>query len=122
MIRALLLGMAVGVVAEIIADAAKLWTYHKSISPLINILVMFGLVMGALSLLQPALGTGGVFLLGLLIGYAYEWANFLFLHWWVFPGDRFLAFRGRQGCAASVAVTWGLVPLVVAQLAVRLPI
>lgn len=122
MVRALLLGMAVGVVVEIFAYAANLWNYHKTISPLINILVMFGLIMGALSLLLPALGAGRVFLLGLLIGYAYEWANFLILDWWVFPRDRFLVFRGRQGCAAAVAVTWGLVPLVVAQLAVRLPI
>jgi hypothetical protein len=122
MIRALLLGMAVGVVAEIIAYVANLWKYHKTISPLINILVMFGLVMGALSLLQPALGAGGVFVLGLLIGYAYEWTNFLVLDWWVFPDERFLGFRGRQGCAAAVALTWGLVPLIVAQLAVRLPI
>jgi hypothetical protein len=122
MIRALLLGMALGVAAEILAYSANWWKYHKTISPLINILVMFGLVMGAVSLLQPTLGTGGVFLLGVLIGYAYEWANFLVLDWWVFPDERFLVFRGRQGCAVSVAVIWGLVPLTVAQLAAYLPI
>lgn len=122
MIRAVLLGMAIGVVAEIIAYGANWWKYHKTVSPLINILVMFGLVMGGISLLQPTLGIGGVFLLALVIGYAYEWANFVVLNWWVFPDERFLVFRGRQGCAASVAVVWGMVPLIVAQLAARLPI
>lgn len=116
MIRAILLGMALGVVSEILAYAADWWKYHKTVSPLINILIMFGLVMGPLSLLQPTLGVVGVFALGFLIGYAYEWANFLKLDWWVFPGERFLVFRGRQGCASAVAVMWGFVPLIVAWL------
>jgi hypothetical protein len=117
LIRAILLGMALGVLAEIVAYVANWWKYHKTVSPLINISVMFGAVMGSLSLLQPTLGALGVFVTGFLIGYAYEWANFLKLDWWVFPNERFLFLRGRQGCAIAVSVTWGMVPLIVAQLA-----
>ncbi|SDU07810.1 hypothetical protein SAMN05216296_1642 [Pseudomonas pohangensis] len=122
MIKALLLGTALGVIAEIIAYSANLWKYHKTVSPLINSLCMFGLIMGSVSLLQPAIGPGAVFLIGFVIGYAYEWANFLLLDWWVFPDERLLIFRGRQACALALAVTWGLVPVIVAQLSSRLPI
>jgi hypothetical protein len=122
LLRAILLGMAIGVVSEILAYVANWWKYHTTVSPLINILVMFGWVMGSLSLLQPTLGALGVFVIGFLIGYAYEWANFLTLDWWVFPDERFLIFRGRQGCASAVSVTWGVVPLIVAQFANVLPI
>ena len=72
MLRALLVGVALGVVSEIVANAAGFWLYRKTISPLINSLLMFGGVMGGVSLLQPTIGYGGVFVLGLAIGYAYE--------------------------------------------------
>lgn len=119
-LHAMLLGIAVGVVGETTANLLSLWTYAKQISPLLNILGMFGALMGTVSLLSSAgWGAGGwvaTGVVGFVIGYGYEWANFLRLAWWTFPNDRFLIFRGRQGCALSVGVLWGIVPLLIALL------
>ena len=112
MLEAWFVGVVVGAVSEITARALHLWRYRSPIYPAVNIVLMFGVVMGGLSLLVPPLGWGLVCFIGLAIGYAYEWVNFVVLDWWHFPGDRFLAFRGKQGCALSVAVLWGTVPVV----------
>jgi hypothetical protein len=110
-LAAWLVGVGIGAVGEGTARAGRLWLYRRPLYPFVNVVVMFGLVMGGLSLLVPHLGTAIVFLLGLTIGYAYEWMNFVALDWWSFPQDRFLVFRGRQGCALSVAMLWGTVPV-----------
>jgi len=110
-LEAWLVGVGIGVLGEVTARALRFWLYRDPVYPVLNVAVMFGIVMGGLSLLVPRIGGGGVFLLGLAIGYAYEWLNFAALDWWRFPNDRFLAFRGKQGCAVSVAVLWGTVPL-----------
>lgn len=111
MLAVWLVAVGIGVVGEGAARAGRLWLYRRPLYPVVNVVVMFGLVMGGLSLLVPQLGAAIVFLLGLTIGYAYEWVNFAALDWWYFPEDRFLVFRGRQGCALSVAVLWGTVPV-----------
>jgi len=92
-----------------------LWLYRNPLYPVINVLVMFGLVMGGLSLAVPGLGHLPVFLLAWGIGYGYEQLNFTLLNWWDFPDDRFLVFEGRQACALAVGALWGLTPLIVHQ-------
>ncbi|NOQ41064.1 MAG: hypothetical protein GQ563_00990, partial [Desulfuromusa sp.] len=79
----------------------------------INVLIMFGLVMGGLSLTVPSLGYLPVFIIATIIGYGYEQLNFSVLGWWDFPDDRFLAFKGKQACAISVGIAWGFVPLII---------
>ena len=111
MLVAWLVGVVVGAVSEIAARAGRFWRYRNPIYPVVNVALMFGVVMGGLSLLVPALGLAVVFPLGMVVGYAYERLNFAALDWWHFPHDRFLAFRGQQGCAISVAVLWGAVPV-----------
>ena len=112
MLETYLSACLVGLVIEIIARTARLWIYRKPINPVINILIMFGLVMGGLSLVVPTLGHGPVLLIAAAIGYGYEQFNFAVLGWWDFPGDRFLIFEGKQACALSVGVLWGLAPLI----------
>ena len=87
----------VGLLCELTARLGKLWIYRKPIYPVLNILLMFGIVMGALSLLIPRTGSLPV--------------NFSHLHWWDFPGDKFLFFSGQEACARSVAILWGITPL-----------
>ena len=116
MFESYLIAVVVGIAAETAARAGRLWLYRKPINPVINVIVVFGLVMGGLSLAVPALGHLPVFLLAWAMGYGYEQLNFLVLHWWDFPGDRFLMFEGRQACAVAVGVLWGLTPLVVHRL------
>lgn len=116
-----LTAVVVGIVAETAARTGRLWLYRRPIYPVINVIVMFGLVMGGLSLAVPALGHLPIFLLAWTIGYGYEQLNFTVLHWWDFPGDRFLMFGGRQACAISVGALWGLTPLIVHRLQALLP-
>ena len=113
MINTYLIAILVGALAEIIARKARLWIYRKPINPVINVLIMFGLVMGGLSLTVPSLGYLPVFIIATIIGYIYEQLNFSVLGWWDFPDDRFLIFKGKQACAISVGITWGFVPLIV---------
>ena len=111
MLAVWLTGVVIGALSEVAARAFHFWLYRNPVYPVVNVVLMFGLVMGGLSLLVPHVGLAVVFLLGLSVGYAYEWLNFAALDWWHFPHDRFLAFRGKQGCAVSVAVLWGTVPV-----------
>jgi hypothetical protein len=109
-----LIAVAIGIIAELSAKAGRFWLYRKPVYPVINVLVVFGVVNGLLlASAVPALGYLPVFLLGWVVGYAYEQLNFVLLSWWDFPDDRFLVFRGRQACAVSVGVLWGLVPVTV---------
>lgn len=108
-----LVAAALGVAAETVARTARFWIYHKPVYPVANVLVMFGLVMGTLAAMAPEWGVAVVTLIALLIGYAYEMANFRWLNWWYFPDDRFLVFRGKQACALAVACLWAAIPGVV---------
>jgi hypothetical protein len=72
---------------------------------------MFGLLMGVLSLLVPVIGMVPIFVVATLVGYGYEMINFGHLHWWIFPDDRFLIFKGKQACAWAVGCLWGGVPI-----------
>jgi hypothetical protein len=116
-----LMAVVVGIAAELAARSGRLWLYRKPVNPVVNVIVVFGLVMGGLSLAVPVLGHMPVFLLAWAIGYGYEQLNFAVLQWWDFPGDRFLIFEGRQACAISVGALWGLTPLIVHQLKAMLP-
>lgn len=113
MLETYLAACLVGVVAETIAGTASLWVYRKAINPVINILVMFGLIMGGLSLSITTLGYLPVLLIATAIGYGYEWLNFAVLGWWDFPEDRFLIFQGKQACALTVGLLWGGTPLII---------
>lgn len=102
----------IGLLCELTARLGKLWLYQKPLYPVLNILLMFGIVMGALSLLVPRSGLLPIFIIATAIGYVYEKINFNHLHWWVFPGDKFLVFNGKEACARSVAILWGVTPLI----------
>ena len=60
MLETYLSACLVGLLTETIARTGRLWIYRKPITPVINILIMFGLVMGGLSLVVPTLGHGPV--------------------------------------------------------------
>ncbi|PLW69859.1 hypothetical protein [Pseudohalioglobus lutimaris] len=103
--------MAFGIGAEAVARSARWWIYHKPSSPVINVLLMFGIVMGTLSAQVTQWGALQVTLIAFAIGYIYEIANFKWLCWWYFPDNKFLVFRGEQGCAISVACLWAAIPV-----------
>jgi hypothetical protein len=114
MLETYLIAVAVGVCAEVTARLGRLWLYRRPLHPVINVLLMFGVVQGLfLASLVPLLGAIPVFLAGWAVGYGYELLNFHRLGWWHFPEDRFLFFKGNQACAMSVGALWGGVPIAV---------
>jgi len=109
-----LTALAIGVACETGAALGRFWVYRRPLYRVLNVVLVFGLVMGGIATLAGRLGLGGVFAAGFSIGLAYEALNLAWLDWWFFPDDRLLVLRGRPACAAGVAVAWGLVPVAIA--------
>jgi hypothetical protein len=120
-VESVLIGIGVGVAGEIGALLGRLWVYRNLLYPVLNVLLMFGLVMGTLAWAGGALGTAALFALGFGIGLLYEMLNFARLDWWYFPDDRLFGFQGKTACALGVSIAWGTVPVTVAWLARLLP-
>lgn len=112
-----LLGVVIGVVGEGAAYLQRLWVYRRPLYPVMNVLVMFGLVMGTLAALTPRLGVLPVFLVAFVVGLTYEVANLRVLHWWTFPGERLYLLRGHAQVVVAISLLWGAVPLLVVALA-----
>ena len=113
-LRCMIIGMLLGAVTEAIARTLGLWVYRRPQTPIINVVVMFGLIMGGIASLVGPLGIVGTFVLAFAIGLAYEIANLRLLDWWYFPGDRMAFVRGHAAIALVLAVLWGSVPLLTA--------
>ncbi len=107
---------AFGVLAETLARATRLWVYRSPVYPTLNVIFMFGVVMGLLAVLVPRRGTGFCFAAAAVVGFLYELANFHLLHWWWFPAGKFLIFRGELQISLALALMWGVVPPLVAAL------
>jgi hypothetical protein len=108
-------GIAIGALSEGAAYYQRLWVYRNLTYPIVNVLVVFGLVMGGLASRGAAWGLGAVYAAGAAVGLAYEWLNLALLGWWSFPGERLLVFRGHA--AIVTALGWGVVPVAIALVA-----
>ena len=114
MLACVLLGLIIGTVTEITARTARLWLYRRPYTPVVNILGMFGLIMGGIAAAAGHLGTAATFGLGAAIGLAYELANLFILDWWYFPDERMAAVHGHTAIVLTLTLTWGVVPLMIA--------
>lgn len=103
-----LIGSILGVIVELAAAKLGLWRYKHSAALLINIVLMFGGLCGAVSGLfdSPAV----MFLVMASIGFCYEWMNIQFLHWWSFLRSDW---NGLAICI-SLGAAWGVAPIVIA--------
>jgi len=109
-----LLGMIIGTVTEITARTARWWLYRRPYTPVVNVIGMFGLIMGGLAAAVGHLGTAATFGFAAAIGLAYELANLFILDWWYFPDQRMAVVRGHTAIVLTLTLTWGLVPLMIA--------
>ncbi len=113
---AVLLSIAFGIAAEVAAYTLGLWTYRSVLYPAINVLLVFGVIMGLLAAFTRNMGIQLTFAAAASIGFLYELANFDFLDWWHFPGGQFLIFHGKLTICLVLALLWGSVPLLVSAL------
>jgi hypothetical protein len=120
-LRCMLIGIVIGVAAEIVARAFNLWIYRQPQTPILNVIAMFGLVMGGVAALAPKIGVKSAFVIAFAIGLAYEFANLRLLDWWYFPGERLGFIHGNAAIAVVIALLWGAVPIVITLAQSRLP-
>ena len=114
MLACVLLGMIIGTVTEVTARTCRLWLYRRPHTPVVNVIGMFGFIMGGLAAAAGHLGTAATFGLAAAIGLAYELANLHILDWWYFPDQRMAVVRGHTAIVLTLTLTWGLVPLMIA--------
>jgi hypothetical protein len=115
-VESIAIGIVIGIVGEAGARILDLWRYRAAHYPILNVLLMFGVVMGTVAMLAATLSWVTVFAIAFGIGLAYEVVNLAYLDWWRFPNDRLGPFRGPTACAVAIAVAWGAVPLLIAAL------
>ena len=90
-----------GIVTEIVARLFRFWLYRNAVSPILNIVGMFGVVQGVciaglIGRGQPLLSIAPVlFMTGATIGIAYEGLNEFALHGWTWPEGRLLGLSAR---------------------------
>ncbi len=125
--RYFLIAAVLGGASEIIARALRLWIYRNAALPVLNVLLMFGMVQGVsvawlIGGHQPLIGVAPVlFMTGALIGVVYEGLNEFRLRAWSWPDASLLGLTRSIDKAAAVGAAWGLVPVVTAAIA-RLPV
>jgi hypothetical protein len=107
--------MALGVVTELAARTLRLWIYHKAHTPVLNVIVMFGLIMGGLASRVRPLGLEVVVVIAFAIGLLYEVANLRVLKWWYFPSERLAFIRGHAAIVVVLALLWAAVPAVIVE-------
>ena len=110
MLRYMVIGMAIGVVAELAARTFRLWIYHQRQTPVLNVIVMFGFIMGGLASRVRPLGMEVVIAAAFVIGLLYEIANLRVLKWWYFPDERLAFVRGHAAIVVVLSLMWAAVP------------
>ena len=119
----LAIGLALGVGTELVARLLSLWTYRSPALPVLNVVVMFGLVQGVavaglIGGARPLVSMAPVlFMAGALIGLAYEGYNHFSLRAWTWPTTPLLGVSRAIDKTALVGVAWGAVPVLIAALA-----
>src|SRR5438094_457328 len=109
MLPYVLIGMVFGLLTEVGARVFNLWVYRHPQTPLLNVIVVSGLVMGSIAALVPRYGMPLAFAAAFAVGLAYEVANLAFLRWWDFPGERMGFIRGHAAIVVIASIGWGLV-------------
>jgi hypothetical protein len=112
MLTYMLISLLLGAATEAAARLFKLWRYAQPQTALLNVVAVYGGIMGGIAGLAPRLGVWKACALAAGVGLAYEIANLRILHWWHFPGERLLFIRGHHAIVLVLAALWGVLPLV----------
>jgi hypothetical protein len=112
-LRYIVIGMVIGVATELVARTFRLWVYHQPQTPVLNVIIMFGVIMGGLASRTRPLGLPVVAGIAFAIGLLYEIANLRVLKWWYFPNERLAFIRGHVAIVLTLAVLWAAVPAMI---------
>lgn len=112
-------GVMIGCGAELVAWWLKFWLYRSRLTPWVNVLFMFGVVMGGVA--SAPLGTLLKFVLAGFVGLSYELMNAYIWRAWVFPGERLGPIRGYGAISVALGVAWAVVPGVIVKLCALMP-
>ena len=113
MLHYMVIGMAIGFVTELAARTFRLWTYNQRQTAVLNVIIVFGLVMGGLASRVRLLGIAVVVGIAFGIGLLYEIANLRVLNWWSFPNERLAFIRGHAAIVVVLALLWAAVPVMI---------
>jgi len=112
-LRYMVIGMAIGVAIELAARTLRLWIYNQGQTAVLNVIIMFGLIMGGLASRVRPLGIAVVVGSAFGIGLLYEIANLRVLKWWSFPNERLAFIRGHAAIVVVLALLWAAVPVMI---------
>jgi len=113
-----LVGLGLGVLTETAAWRLGLWRYESRVTPILNVVVMFGLVHGLVlagvvgAHRHSAIGIPLLFMNGVFIGVGYEALNQFKLGAWTWGDRSLLGIRRPVDKAATVGVAWGAAPVI----------
>jgi hypothetical protein len=121
-LRCLVISLALGSLCEFVSSRLRLWRYASQAALLANVVVVFGLVQGAL----VAGLVGGtrplaeivplLFMLGAVVGLICEGLNEFVVHGWTWSDAPLMGLARSSDKAAAVGVFWGLAPVATAVL------
>lgn len=113
MLRCVVIGMLIGTATELVARTLRLWIYRQRHTPVLNVVIVFGLIMGALASRIRPLGLPLVVGIAVGVGLVYEIGNLRVLKWWDFPDERLAFIRGHAAIVVVLALLWGAVPVMI---------
>jgi hypothetical protein len=106
-----------GIVTETISYALKLWVYNPPWLRVLNVVVVFGLIFGWMSTVLAQHPAWLRFATGAAFGIAYEAANLMVFHAWLFPNNQLAFLWGRTALTFGAGICWGFLPLAAVSLA-----
>jgi hypothetical protein len=112
-LRYVIIGIVIGAIAELGARSLRLWVYRRPQYPIVNVVVVFGIIMGSIAGLVPRLGLTLAFIVACAVGLLWEIVNLTRLHWWSFPGERVAFIHGHAAVVVVITLLWGFVPLLI---------
>jgi len=112
-LRCVVIGMLIGTATELVARTLRLWIYRQRHTPVLNVVIVFGLIMGALASRIRPLGLPLVVGIAVGVGLVYEIGNLRVLKWWDFPDERLAFIRGHAAIVVVLALLWGAVPVMI---------
>lgn len=104
--------VAIGALAELLSLLLGLWVYRRRWLRIFSVLVVFGLVFGALSSIVAAQPVLVRFVAGAALGVAYEGANLLWLRLFAFQEPVASLIPNRLLLTLTAGVPWGAIPAI----------